>query len=42
MFEKKLKILKEYLENNLEQKYIIANRSYFVSSIMFMKKTNEF
>jgi hypothetical protein len=41
MFEKKLKIVKKYFENNLEKKFIIANRSSFASSIMFMKKTNE-
>jgi hypothetical protein len=41
MFEKELKIVKKYLENNLEKKFIIANRSSFASSIMFMKKTNE-
>ncbi len=37
MFEKELKIVK----NNLEKKFIIASRSSFASSIMFMKKTNE-
>ncbi len=41
MFEEKLKIVKKYLENNLEKKFIAANRSSFVSSVMFMKKTNE-
>jgi hypothetical protein len=41
MFEKELKIVKKYLENNLKKEFIIANRSSFVSSIMFMKKTNE-
>jgi hypothetical protein len=41
MFEKKLKIIKKYLENNLKKKFIAANRSSFVSSVMFMKKTNE-
>ncbi len=41
MFEKELKIVKKYLENNLEKKFIIANRSSFVSSIMFMKKADE-
>jgi hypothetical protein len=41
MFEKELKIVKKYLENNLKKEFIIANRSLFVSSIMFMKKTNE-
>jgi acetyltransferase-like isoleucine patch superfamily enzyme len=41
MFEKELKIVKKYFENNLEKKFIIANRSSFASSIMFMKKTNE-
>ncbi len=41
MFEEELKIVKKYLENNLEKKFIIASRSSFVSSVMFMKKTNE-
>jgi hypothetical protein len=41
MFEEELKIVKKYLENNLEKRFIITNRSSFVSSIMFMKKTNE-
>jgi hypothetical protein len=41
MFEKELKIVKKYLENNLKKEFIIANRSSFISSIMFMKKTNE-
>ncbi len=41
MFEKELKIVKKYLEDNLEKRFIIASRSSFVSSIMFMKKTNE-
>jgi hypothetical protein len=41
MFEKELKIVKKYLENNLEKRFIIASRSSFASSIMFMKKTNE-
>jgi acetyltransferase-like isoleucine patch superfamily enzyme len=41
MFEKELKIVKKYFENNLKKEFIIANRSLFVSSIMFMKKTNE-
>jgi hypothetical protein len=41
MFEEKLKIVKKYLENDLEKKFITASRSSFVSSIMFMKKTNE-
>jgi hypothetical protein len=41
MFEKELKIVKKYLENNLEKRFIIASRSSFVSSIMFMKKTDE-
>jgi hypothetical protein len=41
MSEKELKIVKKYLENNLKKEFIIANRSSFVSSIMFMKKTNE-
>jgi hypothetical protein len=41
MFEKELKIVKKYLEDNLEKRFIIASRSSFVSSVMFMKKTNE-
>jgi hypothetical protein len=41
MFEKKLKIIKKYLENNLKKDFIVANRSFFALSIMFMKKTNE-
>jgi hypothetical protein len=41
MFEEKLKVVKKYLENNLEKRFIAANRSSFVSSVMFMKKTNE-
>jgi uncharacterized protein YnzC (UPF0291/DUF896 family) len=41
MFEKELKIVKKYLENNLKKEFIIANRSSCVSSIMFMRKTNE-
>ncbi len=41
MFEKELKIVKKYLENNLKKEFIIASRSSFVSSIIFMKKTNE-
>jgi hypothetical protein len=41
MFEEELKIVKKYLENNLEKRFIIASRSLFVSSIMFMKKTNK-
>jgi hypothetical protein len=41
MFEKELKIVKKYLENNLKKRFIIASRSSFVSSMMFMKKTNE-
>ncbi len=41
MFEKELKIVKNYLENNLKKEFIIANRLSFVSSIMFIKKTNE-
>ncbi len=41
MFEKELKIVKKYLENNLKKEFIIASRSSFVSSIMFMKKANE-
>jgi hypothetical protein len=41
MFEEKLKIVKKYLENNLKKRFIVANRSFFASSVMFMKKTNE-
>ncbi len=41
MFEEKLKIVKKYLENNLEKRFITASRSSFASLIMFMKKTNE-
>ncbi len=41
MFEKELKIVKKYLEDNLEKRFIIANRSFFTSSVMFMKKTDE-
>jgi hypothetical protein len=41
MFEEELKIVKKNLENNLEKRFIIASRSSFVSSVMFMKKTNE-
>jgi hypothetical protein len=41
MFEKKLKIIKKYLENNLKKRFIATNRSSFVSSVMFMEKTNE-
>jgi hypothetical protein len=41
MFEEKLKIVKKYLENNLEKRFITANRSSFASSIIFMKKTNK-
>jgi hypothetical protein len=41
MFEKELKIVKKYLENNLKKEFIIASRFSFVSSMMFMKKTNE-
>ncbi len=41
MFEKKLKIVKKYFENNLKKKFIVANRSFFALSMMFMKKTNE-
>jgi hypothetical protein len=41
MFEEKLKIVKKYLENTLEKKFIAANRSSFVSSVMLIKKTNE-
>ncbi len=41
MFEKKLKIVKKYLENNLKKRFIATSRSSFVSLVMFMKKTNE-
>jgi hypothetical protein len=41
MFEKELKIVKKHLENNLKKNFIVANRLLFVSSVMFMKKTNE-
>jgi hypothetical protein len=41
MSEKELKIVKKYLENNLEKRFIIASRSSFASPIMFMKKTDE-
>ncbi len=41
MFEEELKIVKKYLEDNLEKRFITASRSSFVSSIMFMKKANE-
>jgi hypothetical protein len=41
MFEKKLKIIKNHFENNLKKRFIATNRSSFVSSVMFMKKTNE-
>jgi hypothetical protein len=41
MFEEELKIVKKYLEDNLEKKFITASRSSFVSSVMFMKKANE-
>jgi hypothetical protein len=41
MFEEELKIVKKYLENNLEKEFIIASRSSFVSSVMFMKKADE-
>ncbi len=41
MFEEKLKIIKKYLENNVKKRFIVINRSSFVSSVMFMKKTNE-
>ncbi len=34
MFEKKLKIVEKYLENNLKKKFIIANCSSFVSLII--------
>ncbi len=41
MFEKKLKIVKKYLEINLEKKFIIASYSLFILLIIFMKKTNK-
>ncbi len=41
MFEKELKIVKKYLENNLKKEFIVASSSSFASSVMFMKKTNE-
>jgi hypothetical protein len=41
MFEKELKIVKKYLEDNLKKNFIVASRSFFASSVMFMKKTNE-
>jgi hypothetical protein len=41
MFEEELKIVKKYLENNLEKEFITASRLSFVSSVMFMKKTHE-
>ncbi len=41
MFEEKLKIIKKYLEDNLKKKFITANRSSFVSSVLLMKKTND-
>ncbi len=41
MSEEELKIVKKYLENNLEKRFIVASRSSFVSSVMFMKKTDE-
>jgi hypothetical protein len=41
MFEKKLKIVKKYLEDNLKKNFIVANRSLIAWLMMFMKKTNE-
>jgi hypothetical protein len=41
MFEKELKIIKKYLENNLKNRFIAISRSSFVSFVMFMKKMNE-
>ncbi len=41
MFEKELKIVKKYLENNLKKRFIVASRSFFASLVMFMKKTDE-
>jgi hypothetical protein len=40
-FEKELKIVKKYLEDNLEKRFIIVNRSSFAFSMMFMKKIDE-
>ncbi len=41
MFEKELKIVKKYLEDNLEKRFIIINRFSFAFSMMFMKKIDE-
>ncbi len=41
MFEKELKIVKNYFEDNLKKKFIVANRLFFASSIILMKNTNE-
>ncbi len=41
MLEKKLKIVKKYLEDNSKKKFITISKSSFVFSIMFMKKTNK-
>ncbi len=41
MFEKELKIVKKYLEDNLKKKFIVANRSFFASSMIFIKKADE-
>jgi hypothetical protein len=41
MFEEELKIVKKYFEDNLKKNFIVASRSFFASSVMFMKKTNE-
>ncbi len=41
MFEKELKIIKKYFEDNLKKNFIVASRSFFASSVMFMKKANE-
>jgi hypothetical protein len=42
MFEKELKIVKKYFEDKLEKNFIVANRLFFASSVMFMKKANKF
>ncbi len=41
MFEKELKIVKKYLENNWKKRFIVESRSFFASSMMFMKKAND-
>jgi hypothetical protein len=42
MIENELKIVKKYLEDNLEKNFLVANCSFFASSVMFMKKADEF